>query len=96
MFTGIVDDVGTIRDALEKLPSDKQVGVGDIRPGRHPDLPSATVGAGAGRDVLSYRTLKVLADLDPADVDMRCLLIIGSSQTQWYDDIVFTPRRYPT
>jgi glucosamine--fructose-6-phosphate aminotransferase (isomerizing) len=26
----------------------------------------AVLGAGAGRDVLSYRTLKVLADLDPA------------------------------
>ncbi len=41
-----------------------------------------------------------LAELDPADVDMRCLLIVGSSQTQWYlDDLqdrVFTPRRYPT
>jgi precorrin-2 C20-methyltransferase / precorrin-3B C17-methyltransferase len=41
-----------------------------------------------------------LADLDPADVDMRCLLIVGSSQTQWYSidsgDRVFTPRRYPT
>jgi precorrin-2 C20-methyltransferase/precorrin-3B C17-methyltransferase len=40
-----------------------------------------------------------LADLDPADVDMRCLLIIGSSQTQWHStdsgDRVFTPRRYP-
>jgi precorrin-2 C20-methyltransferase/precorrin-3B C17-methyltransferase len=40
-----------------------------------------------------------LADLDPAQVDMRCLLIVGSSQTQWYsDDLgdrVFTPRRYP-
>ncbi|WP_025736155.1 precorrin-2 C(20)-methyltransferase [Mycobacterium genavense] len=40
-----------------------------------------------------------LADLDPADVDMRCLLIVGSSQTQWYPgdsgDRVFTPRRYP-
>lgn len=40
-----------------------------------------------------------LADLDPADVDMRCLLIIGSSQTQWEKtdsgDRVFTPRRYP-
>ena len=40
-----------------------------------------------------------LADLDPADVDMNCLLIIGSSQTQWYSDSsghrVFTPRRYP-
>ena len=40
-----------------------------------------------------------LADLDPADVDMRCLLIVGSSQTQWHSDEsgdrVFTPRRYP-
>jgi precorrin-2 C20-methyltransferase / precorrin-3B C17-methyltransferase len=25
-----------------------------------------------------------LADLNPAEVDMRCLLIVGSSQTQWY------------
>jgi precorrin-2 C20-methyltransferase/precorrin-3B C17-methyltransferase len=51
-----------------------------------------------GRDVSGPREdVKVvrLADLDPADVDMRCLLIIGSSQTQWYDDRVFTPRRYP-
>jgi precorrin-2 C20-methyltransferase / precorrin-3B C17-methyltransferase len=37
-----------------------------------------------------------LADLEPASVDMRCLLIVGSSQTQWYDDRVFTPRRYPS
>ena len=40
-----------------------------------------------------------LVDLNPADVDMRCLLIIGSTQTQWYasdsGDLVFTPRRYP-
>ncbi|HZA10776.1 precorrin-2 C(20)-methyltransferase [Mycobacterium sp.] len=40
-----------------------------------------------------------LADLDASTVDMRCLLIIGSSQTQWYTDDagdrVFTPRRYP-
>jgi precorrin-2 C20-methyltransferase / precorrin-3B C17-methyltransferase len=40
-----------------------------------------------------------LDELDPADVDMRCLLIIGSSQTQWHSvdsaDRVFTPRRYP-
>ncbi|MBY0441086.1 MAG: precorrin-2 C(20)-methyltransferase [Mycobacteriaceae bacterium] len=44
-------------------------------------------------------TVVRLADLDPADVDMNCLLIIGSSQTQWYSDSsgdrVFTPRRYP-
>ena len=37
-----------------------------------------------------------LADLDPDSVDMRCLLIVGSSQTQWYDDTVFTSRRYPS
>jgi precorrin-2 C20-methyltransferase/precorrin-3B C17-methyltransferase len=56
-----------------------------------------------GRDVSGPREdVKVvrLADLDPADVDMRCLLIVGSSQTQWYTeesgDRVFTPRRYPS
>lgn len=55
-----------------------------------------------GRDVAGQREhVKVvrLADLDPADVDMRCLLIVGSSQTQWYSDDagdrVFTPRYYP-
>ena len=51
-----------------------------------------------GRDVSGPREeVKVvrLADLEPAQVDMRCLLIVGSSQTQWYDDRVFTPRRYP-
>ncbi|OBI40393.1 ATP-binding protein [Mycobacterium kyorinense] len=37
-----------------------------------------------------------LADLDPAGVDMRCLLIVGSSQTQCYGDRVFTPRAYPS
>ncbi len=52
-----------------------------------------------GRDVAgpaeSVRVVR-LADLDPADVDMRCLLIVGSSQTQWQGDTVFTPRRYPS
>ena len=51
-----------------------------------------------GRDVSGpNESVKVvrLADLDQADVDMRCLLIVGSSQTQWYGDTVFTPRRYP-
>jgi precorrin-2 C20-methyltransferase/precorrin-3B C17-methyltransferase len=37
-----------------------------------------------------------LADLDPATVDMRCLLIVGSSQTEWHGDRVFTPRNYPS
>jgi precorrin-2 C20-methyltransferase/precorrin-3B C17-methyltransferase len=55
-----------------------------------------------GRDVSGPReSVRVvrLADLDPADVDMRCLLIVGSSQTQWHrtdsGDRVFTLRRYP-
>jgi precorrin-2 C20-methyltransferase/precorrin-3B C17-methyltransferase len=55
-----------------------------------------------GRDVSGPREhVKVvrLGDLDPADVDMRCLLIVGSSQTQWHSngsgDRVFTLRRYP-
>jgi glutamine---fructose-6-phosphate transaminase (isomerizing) len=34
------------------------------------DLVQAVFGAGAGRDVLSYRALKVLADLDPAVVSV--------------------------
>jgi precorrin-2 C20-methyltransferase/precorrin-3B C17-methyltransferase len=52
-----------------------------------------------GRDVSGpAEQVKVvrLADVDPAEIDMRCLLIVGSSQTQWYGDRVFTPRRYPT
>ena len=51
-----------------------------------------------GRDVSGPEesvTIVRLADLDPTQVDMRCLLIVGSSQTQWYGDTVFTPRRYP-
>ncbi|HEY6574339.1 MAG TPA: precorrin-2 C(20)-methyltransferase [Mycobacterium sp.] len=61
-----------------------------------------------GRDVAGPREhVKVvrLADLDPDEVDMRCLLIVGSSQTRWTQacpadedrvDRVFTPRRYPS
>jgi precorrin-2 C20-methyltransferase/precorrin-3B C17-methyltransferase len=56
-----------------------------------------------GRDVsgpAERMTVVRLDELDPADVDMRCLLIVGSSQTQWHlvgsTDRVFTPRRYPS
>jgi len=34
-------------------------------------LVQAVLGAGAGRDVLSYRTLKILADIDPAVAEVR-------------------------
>jgi precorrin-2 C20-methyltransferase/precorrin-3B C17-methyltransferase len=56
-----------------------------------------------GRDVggpAESITVTTLADLDPEQVDMRCLLLIGSSQTQVVDReagrLVFTPRRYPS
>jgi precorrin-2 C20-methyltransferase / precorrin-3B C17-methyltransferase len=45
-------------------------------------------------------TVTTLADLDPDQVDMQCLLIVGSSQTRvlWAGSgsaRVITPRRYP-
>jgi len=51
-----------------------------------------------GRDIAGkHESVRIvrLADLNPADVDMRCLLIVGSSQTQVYGGRVFTPRTYP-
>ncbi|MBA0048280.1 precorrin-2 C(20)-methyltransferase [Mycobacterium sp. NPDC050853] len=50
---------------------------------------------GAGESV----RVTTLGELDPSVVDMRTLLIVGSSQTQWQETdsgpLVFTPRRYP-
>jgi precorrin-2 C20-methyltransferase / precorrin-3B C17-methyltransferase len=65
---------------------------------RSPDTPvvlGRDVG-GAGERVTVVR----LADLDPADVDMRTLLLVGSSQTRIAERgdgerVVFTPRHYP-
>ncbi|HWN35940.1 MAG TPA: precorrin-2 C(20)-methyltransferase [Pseudonocardia sp.] len=65
---------------------------------RSPDTPvvlGRDVG-GAGERVSVVR----LADLDPADVDMRTLLLVGSSQTRIAErgggeQVVFTPRHYP-
>nr|WP_202893862.1 precorrin-2 C(20)-methyltransferase [Kribbella italica] len=55
-----------------------------------------------GRDVGGANesvTITTLGELDPATVDMRCLLLIGSSQTRSVErpggPLVFTPRRYP-
>ncbi|MYW48168.1 precorrin-3B C(17)-methyltransferase, partial [Streptomyces sp. SID161] len=41
-----------------------------------------------------------LGELDPAEVDMRTILLVGSSQTRVVrrgdgEEIVWTPRRYP-
>ncbi|MFE3886457.1 precorrin-2 C(20)-methyltransferase [Streptomyces lydicus] len=65
---------------------------------RAPDTP-VILARDIGGPEESVRTVR-LADLDPTQVDMRTLLIIGSSQTQAVrrDDgteIVWTPRRYP-
>ncbi len=54
---------------------------------------------GTWRPEESVRVL-ALADLDPSEVDMRTLLLIGSSQTQAVrrgdgTTVAWTPRRYP-
>lgn len=79
--------VGAMRDLLlEHRDPSTPVIIGRAVSGAQP---------GSGESVRVVR----LADLDPGEVDMRCLLIVGSSQTQWYTDQdrdrVFTPRRYP-
>ncbi|THA63209.1 precorrin-2 C(20)-methyltransferase [Streptomyces sp. A0958] len=65
---------------------------------RSPDTP-VVLGRDVGGPAESVRTVR-LADLDPAEVDMRTILIVGSSQTRWERrgegrHIVWTPRRYP-
>ncbi|MFI7420497.1 precorrin-2 C(20)-methyltransferase [Nonomuraea sp. NPDC049684] len=61
---------------------------------RAPDTPVVI-----GRDVGGPResvTVTTLGELDPGQVDMRCLLIIGSSTTRATEGgVVYTPRRYP-
>ncbi|MER6192330.1 precorrin-2 C(20)-methyltransferase [Streptomyces cyaneofuscatus] len=66
---------------------------------RSPDTP-VVLARDVGGPKESVRTVR-LADVDPAEVDMRTLLIVGSSQTRWVRrgetgrSIVWTPRRYP-
>jgi precorrin-2 C20-methyltransferase/precorrin-3B C17-methyltransferase len=65
---------------------------------RAPETP-VIVGRDVGGPAESVR-VTTLADLDPAAVDMRCLLIVGSSQTRVAHRAdgsvrVFTPRTYP-
>ncbi|WP_440070889.1 precorrin-2 C(20)-methyltransferase [Streptosporangium sp. OZ121] len=56
-----------------------------------------------GRDVGGpgeSMTVTTLGDLDPDAIDMRCLLLVGSSTTRVVERgdggrVVFTPRRYP-
>jgi len=65
---------------------------------RDPGTP-VVIGRAVGSAQESVRVVR-LADLDPAEVDMRTLLIVGSSQTQAAaradgTTSVWTPRRYP-
>ncbi len=60
---------------------------------RSPDTP-VVIGRDVAGPAEEVRVVR-LGDLDPSEVDMRCLLIIGSTQTQWHDGRVFTPRTYP-
>jgi precorrin-2 C20-methyltransferase / precorrin-3B C17-methyltransferase len=61
---------------------------------RAPDTP-VVVGRDVGGPAEQVRVVR-LADLDPSGVDMRCLLIVGSSTTRrGSGGAVFTPRRYP-
>src|SRR5690606_794030 len=61
---------------------------------RSPDTP-AVIGADVGGPEESL-TVTPLAALAPATVDMRCLLITGSSTTRVTTrGTVYTPRRYP-
>ncbi|MEV7190513.1 precorrin-2 C(20)-methyltransferase [Streptomyces sp. NPDC093510] len=66
---------------------------------RTPDTP-VVLGRDVGGPEESVRIVR-LGDLDPAEVDMRTLLIVGSSQTRVSrrrgggEQIVWTPRRYP-
>ena len=64
---------------------------------RSPDTP-VVIGRDIGRDDERITTVR-LAELEPSEVDMRCLLIVGSSTTRAVerggDTTVYTPRRYP-
>ncbi|MFC5003354.1 precorrin-2 C(20)-methyltransferase [Dactylosporangium cerinum] len=66
---------------------------------RSPDTP-VVLGRDVGGSGERVRVVR-LADLQPSEVDMRTLLIIGSSQTRAVErgdggtPVVFTPRRYP-
>ncbi|MEU8240408.1 precorrin-2 C(20)-methyltransferase [Actinoplanes missouriensis] len=65
---------------------------------RSADTP-VVVGRDVGGPAESVR-VTTLGDLDPATVDMRCLLIVGSSQTRAVirsdgTTAVYTPRTYP-
>ncbi|MFD5448046.1 precorrin-2 C(20)-methyltransferase [Streptomyces sp. NPDC127100] len=65
---------------------------------RAPDTPVVVARDVGGADE-RVRVVR-LAELDPAEVDMRTILLVGSSQTRAVrrgdgEEVVWTPRRYP-
>ncbi len=53
------------------------------------------IGRDVGGDAETIEIVR-LGAFDPSTVDMRCLLLVGSSQTRLTGNgKVFTPRRYP-
>lgn len=67
---------------------------------RAPDTP-VVLGRDVGGPEESVRIVR-LGDLDPAEVDMRTILLVGSTQTRAVrrgegggEEVVWTPRRYP-
>ncbi|MEU6341424.1 precorrin-2 C(20)-methyltransferase [Streptomyces sp. NPDC046977] len=69
-----------------------------LREGRAPGTP-VVVARDVGGPEQAVR-ITTLEDLDPATVDMRCILLVGSSQTRAVrrgdgTTVVWTPRRYP-
>lgn len=69
-----------------------------LREGRVPETP-VVVARDVGGPEQAVR-VTTLEDLDPATVDMRCVLLVGSSQTRAVrrgdgTTVVWTPRRYP-
>ncbi len=66
-LTGAIDELTRPIDAIKHQAKTVTVGISRSDEGvLDRALVQAVLDAGAGRDVLSYRTLKVLADLDPA------------------------------
>jgi glucosamine--fructose-6-phosphate aminotransferase (isomerizing) len=70
-LTGAIEELTRPVDAIKHQAKTVTVGISRSDEGIIDRLlVQATLGAGAGRDVLSYRTLKVLADLSPAVVEV--------------------------
>ncbi len=66
-LTAAIEELTRPVDAIKHQAKTVTVGISRSDEGvLDRQLVQAVLGAGAGRDVLSYRTLKVLADLDPA------------------------------